>query len=128
LYKHLTKAGITCEIINGSVSVNKRSEIVQQFQDNEQPKVLIIQPQAASHGLTLTAADTIIWYAPCTSVETYLQANARIDRPGQKNNMTVVHINGSPVEARMYALLQGNIDNHSKIVDLYKEEFSEESL
>jgi SNF2 family DNA or RNA helicase len=128
LYKHLTKAGITCEIINGSVSVNKRSEIVQQFQDNEQPKVLIIQPQAASHGLTLTAADTIIWYAPCTSVETYLQANARIDRPGQKNNMTVVHINGSPVEARMYALLQGNIDNHSKIVDLYKEEFLEESL
>jgi len=128
LYKHLTKANITCEIINGSVSVNKRSDIVQQFQDSEQPKVLIIQPQAASHGLTLTAADTVIWYAPCTSVETYLQANARIDRPGQVNNMTVVHINGSPVEARMYALLQGNIDNHSKIVDLYKEEFFEESL
>jgi SNF2 family DNA or RNA helicase len=60
--------------------------------------VLIIQPQAASHGLTLTAANTIIWYAPVTSVETYLQANARINRPGQHNPMTIVHIKGSEIE------------------------------
>jgi SNF2 family DNA or RNA helicase len=104
--------------------VNKRTDIVSRFQSQETPKVLIIQPQAASHGLTLTAADTIIWYAPCSSVETYLQANARIDRPGQVNNMTVVHINGSPVERKMYALLQGNIDNHNKVIDLYRQEIS----
>jgi hypothetical protein len=83
--------------------------------------VLIIQPQAASHGLTLTEADTIIWYAPVTSVETYLQANARIDRPGQKNAMTIVHIKGSPVEDRLYSMLQNNIANHKKLIDLYKE-------
>jgi SNF2 family DNA or RNA helicase len=83
--------------------------------------VLIIQPQAASHGLTLTEADTIIWYAPVTSVETYLQANARIDRPGQKNAMTIVHIKGSPVEERLYSMLQNNIANHKKLIDLYKE-------
>jgi SNF2 family DNA or RNA helicase len=122
LQKHLVKHNITCDVINGSVSVNKRSDIVKQFQEQPEPKVLIIQPKAASHGLTLTAANTIIWYAPCTSVETYLQANARIDRPGQVNNMTVVHIKGSPVESRMYSLLRGNIDNHQKIIDLYKQE------
>ena len=83
--------------------------------------MLIIQPQAASHGLTLTEADTIIWYAPVTSVETYLQANARIDRPGQKNAMTIVHIKGSPVEERLYSMLQNNITNHKKLIDLYKE-------
>ena len=55
-----------------------------------------------------------------TSVETYLQANARIDRPGQKNAMTVVHIQGSPVEERLYAMLRSNITNHNKIVDLYR--------
>ena len=82
LKNHLTKNKITCEVINGAVSVNRRSDIVKNFQEQPTIKVLIIQPQAASHGLTLTAADTIIWYAPCTSVETYLQANARIDRPG----------------------------------------------
>ena len=119
---YLTKNGVSCEVINGAVPVIKRGEIVRAFQDSENPKVLIIQPQAASHGLTLTAADTIIWYAPCTSVETYLQANARIDRPGQVNPMTVVHIKGSPIEERMYKLLRNNIRNHNEIVDLYRQE------
>jgi len=126
LEKYLTKHGITSEIINGSVSVNRRTDIVTHFQNNVQPKVLIIQPQAASHGLTLTAADTIIWYAPCTSVETYLQANARIDRPGQVNAMTIVHLSGSQVERRMYSLLRGNVANHSEIIDLYKQEIISE--
>jgi SNF2 family DNA or RNA helicase len=128
LRKYLTKNGVACEVINGDVSVNKRADVVKMFQEQQDPKVLIIQPQAASHGLTLTAADTIIWYAPCTSVETYLQANARIDRPGQVNNMTVVHIMGSPVEERMYKLLRGNISNHRQIIDLYNQEISLEEL
>jgi hypothetical protein len=55
-------------------------------------------------------------------VETYLQANARIDRPGQKNTMTIVHITGSEVEARLYNMLRGNIENHLKIIDLYRQE------
>ena len=124
LAKHLTKNGITCDVINGEVSVNRRSDIVQRFQSQPDPKVLVIQPMAASHGLTLTAADTIIWYAPCTSVETYLQANARIDRPGQVNPMTIVHITGSQVETRMYSLLRGNIANHQQVIDLYRQEIS----
>jgi len=128
LKNHLAKNNISCEVINGSVSVNKRSEIVKMFQENEFPRVLIIQPQAASHGLTLTAANTIIWYAPCSSVETYLQANARIDRPGQVNNMTIVHISGSSVEAKMYALLRNNVDNHQRVIDLYRQEISDEPV
>jgi hypothetical protein len=84
--------------------------------------VLLIQPKAASHGLTLTEADTIIWYAPTTSVETYLQANARIDRPGQKHAMTIVHISGSDVETKLYHMLKGNIANHRQIIDLYRQE------
>jgi SNF2 family DNA or RNA helicase len=117
----LTKHKISCGVISGQVSVNKRSEIIQRFQNDPDPYVLIIQPQAASHGLTLTAANTIIWYAPVTSVETYLQANARIDRPGQHNPMTIVHIKGSEVEAKLYSMLRYNIDNHKKIIELYNE-------
>ena len=121
LRDRLGKEGINCDVINGSVSANKRSDIVHRFQTEKNPHVLLIQPQAASHGLTLTAADTIIWYAPVTSVETYLQANARIDRPGQKNAMTIVHIKGSPVEERLYKMLHENIDNHEKLIDLYRD-------
>ena len=123
LTKYLTKHGITCDVINGAVSANRRAEIVKEFQTRVEPRVLVIQPQAASHGLTLTAANTVIWYAPTSSVETYLQANARIDRPGQRNPMTVVHIHGSQTEKRLYSLLRNNINNHEKIIDLYRQEF-----
>ena len=122
LNKYLTAAGITCNVINGQVPVNRRHDIINDFQTTENIRVLIIQPQAASHGLTLTAANVIIWYAPMTSVETYLQANARINRPGQKNPMTIVHIKGSEVEAKLYKMLSNNIDNHTKIIDLYRQE------
>ena len=125
LNEYLTKAGIKCEVINGDVSVRNRTSIFKRFQEGTDLKVLIIQPQAAAHGVTLTAADTIIWYAPVTSTETYLQANARIDRPGQRNPMTVVHIEGSPVERKLYFMLQNNITNHEKVIDLYKKELDE---
>ena len=122
LNDYLTKAGVTCETIHGDVSVRSRTDIFKRFQEQPDPRVLIIQPQAAAHGVTLTAANVIIWYAPVTSTETYLQANARIDRPGQYNPMTVIHIEGSPVERKLYNMLQNNITNHEKIVDLYKKE------
>lgn len=116
------REGISCARLDGSIGLNQRSQSIRSFQEEADPRVLLIQPQAASHGLTLTAADTIIWYAPVTSVETYLQANARINRPGQKHPMTVVHIQGSPVEKHLYQMLRTNIANHEKIVDLYRRE------
>ena len=127
LKTYLIKNNIVCEVINGAVPVNRRSSIVDDFQNTDRVKVLIIQPQAASHGLTLTAANTVIWYSPVMSVETYLQANARINRPGQKNAMTIVHVKGSEVEERLYRMLNNNIDNHTKIIDLYRQEIEETS-
>ena len=122
LKEFLDKNKVPTEIISGSVTLNNRSRIFKDFQTKPDPQVLIIQPKAASHGLTLTAADTIIWYAPVTSVETYLQANARINRPGQKHSMTIVHIQGSEVEARIYDMLKNKVLNHNKIVELYRKE------
>jgi len=120
--KHLTEQGVTNEIINGEVAAKERSNIINRFQTNEFPRVLIIQPQSASHGVTLTAADTVVFWSPVMSVETYLQCVARIDRVGQVNKMTVVHLQGSEIERKMYQMLQSKIDSHEKLVDLYKEE------
>lgn len=120
--EHLTKNGYTSDIIQGSVSARERSNIIQKFQTQTDPRVLIIQPQAASHGVTLTAADTVVFWSPVMSVETYLQCIARIDRVGQKNKMTVVHLEGSEVEKKMYRMLRGKVDNHQLLVDMYKEE------
>ena len=124
LQDFLLKKKVTCDVINGDVNVNKRGEIFKKFQEDENPRVLIIQPQAAAHGVTLTAANVVVWYAPVTSIETYLQANARIHRKGQKNPMTVVHIAGSPVERKLYNMLQNKLDTHTKLVDLYQSEIN----
>jgi len=120
--RNLNGKGITNEIINGAVSASDRSSIITRFQTMDDPRVLIIQPQSASHGVTLTAADTVVFWSPVLSVETYLQCVARIDRVGQKNKMTVVHLQGSDIERKMYSMLQGKVDMHSKLVDLYREE------
>lgn len=124
LKDYLTKHQVSSEIINGDVSVNKRTDIFKRFQENPEPKVLLIQPQAAAHGVTLTAANVVIWYAPVTSIEVYLQANARVHRQGQKNPVTVVHVEGSPVETKLYNMLQSKLDFHNKIIDLYKTEIN----
>jgi len=113
---------INTEVISGSVPAAKRTEIFKQFQENKDGiQVLVIQPQAAAHGVTLTAANTIVWWGPTSSVETYAQANARIHRAGQDHKCTVVQLQGSDVERRVYALLDNKIDSHTKIIDLYKE-------
>jgi SNF2 family DNA or RNA helicase len=120
--QHLTTEGVSNEIINGDVPARERAEIINRFQTQEAPRVLVIQPQSASHGVTLTAADTVVFWSPVMSVETYLQCIARIDRVGQVNSMTVVHLQGSEVERKMYQMLQNKVDNHEKLVDLYREE------
>jgi SNF2 family DNA or RNA helicase len=123
--EYLTNEGITNERIQGSVSARNRSDIINRFQTTTDPRVLLIQPQAAAHGITLTAADTVVFWSPVMSVETYLQCVARIERVGQVNKMLVVHLRGSEVEKKMYAMLQGKVDSHQKLVDLYKQELEE---
>ena len=120
--RYLTDHHISNQVIQGDVSATQRANIINQFQTMEEPRVLVIQPQAASHGVTLTAANTVVFWSPVMSVETYLQCIARMDRVGQVNKMTVVHLQGSEVERKMYAMLQGKVDLHTKLVDLYREE------
>jgi SNF2 family DNA or RNA helicase len=120
--RYLADKNITTEIIQGNVTATQRANIINQFQSMEDPRVLVIQPQAASHGVTLTRADTVVFWSPVMSVETYIQCVARMDRVGQVNKMTVVHLQGSEVEKKMYAMLQGKVDLHTKLVDLYREE------
>lgn len=116
----LSKHGITNETINGSVPLRRRSEIVEDFQKTDKVQVLVIQPQAASHGITLHAANTVIWWSPIPSLEYYLQANDRVHRAGQKNPCTVVHLMGSGVEKQMYKRLQSKKEDQESLLAMYK--------
>jgi len=121
LVDKLRKDGVTTEVIRGDVPVTRRTEIFKRFQETPDPKILVIQPQSAAHGVTLTAANTVVWWGPTSSLETYAQANARVHRSGQKHPCTVVQLQGSAVEKHVYALLDNRIHVHTKIIDLYKQ-------
>ena len=117
----LRSDGISTEVIQGSVGATARTNIFRQFQEASNPRVLVIQPASAAHGVTLTAANTVIWWSPVSSLETYAQANARVHRSGQKHKCTVVQLQGSDAEKHVYRLLDSRINIHTKIIDLYKE-------
>ena len=120
LHAHLTKRGISAECIHGGVTPPKRADIIRRFQTEADPRVLVMQPQASAHGITLTAADTVVFYGPLMSVEQYVQCIARADRKGQNSDkVTVIHIEGSPIEKKMFKALQGNVTSHSLLTEMF---------
>jgi SNF2 family DNA or RNA helicase len=108
------------EVIHGGVKKDERDRIFGAFQKSKDPKVLVAQPAAMSHGLTLTAASTIVWYSCVTSNEIFEQANGRINRPGQKMNNFVIMLEGTPVEKRVYSRLQTKQKMQGALLDEVK--------
>ena len=120
LRETLRDDGFSTEVISGDVPATKRADIFRNFQTQSDPRILIIQPQAAAHGVTLTAADTIVWWGPTSSLDIYAQANARAHRAGQRHPVTVVKLQGSNAEKHVYQMLDNRINENTKLVELYK--------
>ena len=115
------KKKYTCAVVEGSTSSGKRNQIFTDFQTKADPQLLIASAGCMAHGLTLTAAATICWFAPITSHDYYCQANARIVRPGQTKVTNIVHISASPVEKRVYQVLQDKGKFQDCVLDLIKQ-------
>lgn len=108
-------------IIHGGTPKADRDAAFLGFQRSRDPWVLCAHPQTMAHGLTLTAADTIIWAAPITSLETYEQANARITRSGQNNHTHIVHVQSSPVEKYVYDRLRRKAKMQGALLQMFEE-------
>ena len=109
------------ETVHGGTSKSERDRIFGEFQRGLDPRVLVANASTMSHGLTLTAATTIVWYAPVHSNETYEQACARVRRPGQTRTTVIVHIAGTDVERRVYKRLQDKQSMQGVLLDMMKE-------
>ena len=122
---HLAKRGIIAECIHGDVPPTKRADIIRRFQHEQETQVLVMQPQATAHGITLTAADTVVFYGPLMSVEQYVQCIARSDRKGQDSDrVTVVHIQGSPIERKMFKALGEKVTDHALLTEMFTNEIN----
>jgi SNF2 family DNA or RNA helicase len=112
-------------VVNGEVSATKRNKIFHDFQNADNPHVLIAHPATMAHGLTLTRASTIIWYGPVTSNEQYIQANGRIERIGKKHVSNIIHIEATELEYKMYERLRSKQKLQGLLLDLIKKERKE---
>ena len=125
IHNHLLKQGLAAEVIHGGVTATKRADIIHRFQTTPTPRVLVMQPQATAHGITLTAADTVVFYGPLMSVEQYVQCIARADRKGQDSDkVTVIHIQGSPIEKKMFRALESKVSDNSLLTDMFTTEIN----
>ena len=110
------------EVVNGDVSPRERGRIFQDFRDDDSLTELICHPKVMAHGLNLTQADMVIFYAPIYSNEEALQVMDRINRPGQTRKMTILRIAANGLEQGIYAMLQNRALTQESILALYKKE------
>jgi SNF2 family DNA or RNA helicase len=118
---HLDGAKIENAMVSGDTPAKQRSEIFNLFQNTEKYKVLVAHPAVVAHGLTLTAATTVVWYGPVTSLEQYDQACARIRRVGQTHRQLFVHMHATPIEKYVYQLLIRKINAQDQLLQLLEE-------
>lgn len=119
IVERLEKEGVDCRQVSGDTPKGQRDQIFATFQSTNMIKVLAAHPQCMSHGLTLTAADTIIWFAPTTSLEVFEQANARIRRIGQKHKQQILMFQSTKAEKRMYSRLRSKQKIQNALLDLF---------
>jgi SNF2 family DNA or RNA helicase len=109
-------------VILGSTPVKERNEIIRAFQQERDPHVLIAHPETISHGQTLTAASTTVWYGPTDKTDVYIQANKRMHRPGQKRPCAVVNLAATPLEREIYRRLASNESMQGLLLKLVEEQ------
>ena len=77
----------------GDTTTEDRQKAIKEIQDLSSPtRFLVGTPQTGGYGITLTAASTMIYYSNGYDLEKRQQSEARIDRIGQKKNMTYIDI------------------------------------
>jgi SNF2 family DNA or RNA helicase len=107
-------------MLNGDVSPNARNIIIKEFKEQADPHVLLCHPKVMSHGLNLTEADTLVFYAPIYSNDEFQQVSDRFNRAGQTRKMTIIRIAAHPLEWEIYKLLDNKMSTQTSILDLYK--------
>jgi SNF2 family DNA or RNA helicase len=123
----LNKEGISNEMVSGDTPLHERDRIFRAFQFGTDPKVIEAHPECVSHGITLTAADTVIWYGPITSTEIYDQANARIRRVGQLSKQLFLHLQATASERNIYNLLRRKITVQDELLKMLELESREDA-
>lgn len=119
LEAQLTKDGYSSAVVNGDIPMAKRTAIFEAFKKQSDPKILLCHPAVMAHGLNLTEADTLIFYAPIYSNDEVEQVNERFNRAGQTRKMTIIRIGSHPLEWAIYKMTDVRAQAQNSILELY---------
>ena len=101
----------------GLTPQENRQENIQQFQNNPKCRFLIGTPQTGGYGITLTAANTVIYYSNGYDLEKRLQSEDRAHRIGQKKSVTYVDlICENTVDEKIVKALRNKINIASEVL------------
>ena len=115
----LEKKAIGYSLISGEI--RDRDEQVRRFQQDPDVTVFVGQIATAGMGITLTAADTMIFYSLDYSMSNFEQAKARIHRVGQRNPCTYLYlVAAGTVDEKVLQALRDKADLARILIDEYR--------
>jgi SNF2 family DNA or RNA helicase len=102
----------------GDTTTEDRQDAIKQIQNpDSEVRFLVGTPQTGGYGITLTEANTMIYFSNGYDLEKRTQSEARIDRIGQTRNMTYVDIIAeNTVDEKIVKALRKKIDIASQIM------------
>ena len=108
----------TAVMITGRTSSTERPRIVSSFQTADRPRVLLCSMRATAEGLTLTAANHVVflneWWNPAVNS----QARDRVNRIGQSKDVFVYRLRTSgTVETQLADILEAKSELFDEIVN-----------
>lgn len=122
--KMLKKHGMKAVSIYGEIKKELRGDIVQQFQTDPRTMVFIGQIDTAGTGITLTAADTCVYYSVNFNYATYSQSLSRIHRIGQRNCCNYIHlVVENSIDSQVLEALSKKEDLAKTVVDNWQNYF-----
>lgn len=121
LMRELTKHGVNAACIHGDVAQNLRAMHIDNFQKGSL-QVLVLQPQSSAHGITLTAASTIVWFSLIPSNELFQQGNARIVRAGQTRKTIIYMFATTKAEKHVAKILERKGNMSEEVQRLFVEQ------
>ena len=123
------KYGKKAVVLDGRMSKDRRQQSVDRFQNEDKVKVFIGNIKAAGVGITLTAADTVIFNDLSFVPADHSQAEDRAYRYGQKNSVLVYYpVFENTIEMTIYNILQKKKDIIDQVMGdgEYSESFGSE--
>jgi len=96
----------------GGTPQDERQDIVTKFQDKDSPlRFFIGQPRTGGYGITLTAANTVVYYSNSYDLEIRLQSEDRAHRIGQTNKVTYIDlVSPGTIDEKILKALRQKID------------------